>query len=90
MYCINHFNGKYWAIFGPKFPRLSGVSDYRGPDYRGTTVTTVHHGSAMPMRFGSLLLVQLGFGLAVTGIPKPNQSDQEHHQEQVLIWWWWW
>jgi hypothetical protein len=84
MYCINNYNGKYWAIFGPKLPGLSGVSDYRGPDYRGTTV---RHGSVMPMRFGSLVLFQPGFGLAVTGVPKPNWSDQEHlqDQEQVLM-----
>jgi len=35
MYCNNNFNGKYCAIVGPKFFR---PPDYRGPDYRETTV----------------------------------------------------
>ena len=30
-YCNNNnFNGKYWAIVGPKFPGLPGDSECRG------------------------------------------------------------
>jgi hypothetical protein len=35
MYCNNNFSGKYWAIFGPKFPdrRITGIRITEGPLY---------------------------------------------------------
>jgi hypothetical protein len=33
MYCNNHFNGKYWATFGPKLSGSPEDPDYLGTDY---------------------------------------------------------
>ena len=41
MYCCNNFSGKYWAVVDPKLYGLPEDSDYRFPDYRGTTVLRV-------------------------------------------------
>jgi hypothetical protein len=38
IYCNNNFNGKYWAIVGPKLSGPPVDADYQGPDYQGTTV----------------------------------------------------
>lgn len=80
VYCNNNnFNGKYWAIFDPKLSGPPAVSDYRVPDFRRITL---RRGSVMPMRFGSIPFFQLGFGLAMTAVPKPKWSDPEHLQDQ--------
>jgi len=95
VYCNNNnFNGKYWAIFGPKLSGQPAVSDYRVPDFRRINLRrgsdrvpdfrriNLRRGSVMPMRFSSIPFFQLGFGLAMTAVPKPKWSDPEHLQDQ--------
>jgi hypothetical protein len=35
---MNNFSGNYWVIFYPKLFGATEDPDYRGPDYRGTTI----------------------------------------------------
>jgi len=41
MYYSNNFNGKYWAIVGPKIVRTTQGSRLPGPHYRRTTVLLI-------------------------------------------------
>jgi len=44
MYYINNFNGKYWAIVGPKIVRTTQGSRLQFPHYRRITVLLIQTG----------------------------------------------